>query len=122
MNDEPPPPGQPSQGQPPQGRLARLWKAAELRNVPLRTIVVTVAVVGLPHERWGEAVTAIVVPDPAAPPDAAELIAFCRGRLAGFETPKQVIFTDGLPETVGGKVLKYKLRVQHAGHYRDVDQ
>jgi acyl-CoA synthetase (AMP-forming)/AMP-acid ligase II len=76
------------------------------------------AVVGLPHERWGEAVTAIVVPDPAAPPDAAELIAFCRGRLAGFETPKQVIFTDGLPETVGGKVLKYKLRRQHADAYR----
>ncbi|MFI5064273.1 MAG: AMP-binding protein [Streptosporangiales bacterium] len=76
------------------------------------------AVVGLPHEHWGEAVTAIVVPDPAAPPGADELIAFCRGRLAGFETPKQVIFTDGLPETVGGKVLKYKLRRQHADAYR----
>jgi len=76
------------------------------------------AVVGLPHERWGEAVTAIVVPDPAAPPGAGELIAFCRGRLAGFETPKQVIFVDGLPETVGGKVLKYKLRRQHADAYR----
>jgi acyl-CoA synthetase (AMP-forming)/AMP-acid ligase II len=76
------------------------------------------AVVGLPHEHWGEAVTAIVVPDPADPPGADELIAFCRGRLAGFETPKQVIFADGLPETVGGKVLKYKLRRQHADAYR----
>ncbi len=46
------------------------------------------AVVGLPHEHWGEAVAAIVVPDPADPPGADELIAFCRGRLAGFETPE----------------------------------
>ena len=76
------------------------------------------AVVGLPHERWGEAVTAIVVPDPAARPGADELIAFCRARLAGFETPKRVIFAEGLPETVGGKVLKYKLRRQHADAYR----
>ena len=76
------------------------------------------AVVGLPHERWGEAVTAIVVPDPAAAPGADELVAFCRGRLAGFETPKQVIFVDALPETVGGKVLKYKLRRQYADAYR----
>ena len=76
------------------------------------------AVVGLPHEHWGEAVTAIVVPDPADPPGADELIAFCRGRLAGFETPKQVIFADGLPETVGGKVLKYRLRRQYADAYR----
>jgi acyl-CoA synthetase (AMP-forming)/AMP-acid ligase II len=76
------------------------------------------AVVGLPHEHWGEAVTAIVVPDPAAPPDAGELIAFCRGRLAGFETPKQIVFVDALPETVGGKVLKYKLRRQYGDAYR----
>ncbi len=76
------------------------------------------AVVGLPHEHWGEAVTAIVVPDPVAAPGADELVAFCRGRLAGFETPKQVIFVDALPETVGGKVLKYKLRRQYADAYR----
>lgn len=76
------------------------------------------AVVGLPHEHWGEAVTAIVVPDPAAPPGEAELLAFCRGRLAGFETPKRVIFVESLPETVGGKVLKYKLRRQYADAYR----
>ena len=39
-------------------------------------------------------------------------------RLAGFETPKGVIFATALPETVGGKVLKYKLREQFAGHYQ----
>ena len=39
-----------------------------------------------------------------------ELLAWARGRLAGFETPKAVVFADALPETVGGKVLKYRLR------------
>jgi acyl-CoA synthetase (AMP-forming)/AMP-acid ligase II len=38
------------------------------------------------------------------------VITFCRARLAGFETPKSVAQLDALPETVGGKVLKYKLR------------
>lgn len=42
--------------------------------------------------------------------DQAALIAFCRERLAGFETPKQIVAEDDLPSTVGGKVLKYKLR------------
>jgi acyl-CoA synthetase (AMP-forming)/AMP-acid ligase II len=80
--------------------------------------VAKAAVIGLRHDRWGEAVTAVVVPAAGAGPSAAELIAFCRERLAGFETPKAVIFTEALPETVGGKVLKYKLREQFAGHFR----
>jgi len=79
--------------------------------------VARAAVVGLPHEHWGEAVTALVVPRPGASVDAAELIGFCRSQLAGFETPKGVIVVDGLPETVGGKVLKYRLRAEHAAFY-----
>ena len=75
--------------------------------------VAKAAVIGLPDERWGEAVTAVVVPVGADPPSGRELIDFCRERLAGFETPKRVIFADSLPETVGGKVLKYKLRQQY---------
>lgn len=74
--------------------------------------VTKVAVVGLNHERWGEAVTAVVVPTAADAVTEAELIAFARERLAGFETPKQVVFVSELPETVGGKVMKYKLRDQ----------
>jgi len=71
-----------------------------------------VAVIGIPDERWGELVTAVVV-TPRRDPDAErEIIAFCRARLAGYETPKRVIFVDDLPETVGGKVLKYRLREQ----------
>ena len=79
--------------------------------------VLRAAVIGLPHEHWGEAVTAVVVPRPGAEPAAAELIAFCREHLAGYETPKAVVFSDELPETVGGKILKYKLRERHASLY-----
>ncbi|MCL2583516.1 MAG: AMP-binding protein [Streptosporangiales bacterium] len=79
--------------------------------------VARAAVIGLPHERWGEAVTAVVVPDPEHPVTEAELIAFCRERLAGFETPKRIVFAESLPDTIGGKILKYKLRVAHAGLY-----
>jgi acyl-CoA synthetase (AMP-forming)/AMP-acid ligase II len=80
--------------------------------------VAKAAVIGLPHERWGEAVTAVVVAESGPAPAEADLIAFCHERLAGFETPKRVLFADALPETVGGKVLKYKLREQHADAYR----
>jgi acyl-CoA synthetase (AMP-forming)/AMP-acid ligase II len=80
--------------------------------------VAKAAVIGLPHERWGEAVTAVVVPGPGHTPTEADLLTFCRARLAGFETPKSVIFADALPETVGGKVLKYKLRRQYADLYQ----
>jgi acyl-CoA synthetase (AMP-forming)/AMP-acid ligase II len=80
--------------------------------------VAKAAVIGLPHDRWGEAVTAVVVAESGRAPAEADLIAFCHDRLAGFETPKRVLFADALPETVGGKVLKYKLREQHADAYR----
>lgn len=76
--------------------------------------VARAAVIGLAHERWGEAVTAVVVPAPGATPDEDDVIAFCRERLAGFETPKAVVVVEALPETVGGKVLKYRLRAEHA--------
>lgn len=79
--------------------------------------VLRAAVVGLPHERWGEAVTAVVVLRPGVRADADALVVFCRERLAGYETPKAVVFVEALPETVGGKVLKYRLREQHAGFY-----
>src|SRR5580692_4356563 len=83
----------------------------------LHPAVAKSAVIGLPHPHWGEAVTAVVIRTPGDVTTEAELIAHCRAALAGYETPKAVVFTDALPETVGGKVLKYKLRVTHAAHY-----
>ncbi|WP_448628285.1 AMP-binding protein [Geodermatophilus sp. URMC 64] len=79
--------------------------------------VAKAAVIGLAHDRWGEAVTAVVVRTPGATVTEDELVEWARGRLAGFETPKAVVFADALPETVGGKVLKYKLRQAMADLY-----
>ena len=79
--------------------------------------VATAAVVGLPHDHWGEAVTAFVIPADGQRPDSDELIAFCRTKLGGFETPKRIVAVDELPVTVGGKVLKYKLRAAHSTLY-----
>ena len=83
----------------------------------LHPAVGRVAVIGLPHPRWGEAVTAVVVRREGQQVTEADLIEHCRASLAGYETPKSVVFADDLPETVGGKVLKYKLRERHAEYY-----
>ncbi len=80
------------------------------------------AVIGLPHPHWSEAVTAVVVLQDGAAASEDELIKYCRAALGGYETPKSVIFVTDLPETVGGKVLKYRLRTEHAAHYRDVPE
>lgn len=75
------------------------------------------AVVGLPHVRWGEAVTAFVIAKPGCTPSKDELTAFARERLANFEVPKQIVLVSALPETVGGKVQKHVLRQQFASLY-----
>ncbi|WP_051247594.1 class I adenylate-forming enzyme family protein [Nocardioides halotolerans] len=76
--------------------------------------VARVAVVGLPSERWGEEVTAVVIPHAGVDLQADSVLTFARERLAGYETPKRLVVVDELPETVGGKVLKYRLRQQLA--------
>ncbi|MFZ5631478.1 MAG: AMP-binding protein [Bacillota bacterium] len=81
--------------------------------------VANAAVIGIPHERWLEAVTACVIPKPGENPTEEELIAYCRERLAGYETPKNVVFMDKFPETVGGKIQKYILRKELQDLYRD---
>ena len=68
------------------------------------------AVVGVPDERWGERVCAVIVVDPAQPPTAEELVAGCRTRLAGFKTPRSLTFVNELPRTASGKVRKDELR------------
>lgn len=72
--------------------------------------VAEAAIIGVPDERWGEAVCAVVALRPSQRATAEELIAFCRTRLAKFKTPKHVVFVDALPRNAAGKVLKRTLR------------
>ena len=76
--------------------------------------VAEAAVIGMPDARWIEAVTAVVVQRPGAAVSAQALIDFCRERLAGFKTPKRVVFLERLPKNASGKILKRELRLQLA--------
>lgn len=75
--------------------------------------VLLASVVAKPDDKWGEVPCAFVELKEGAEEDAAALIAFARERLAGFKTPKQVIFED-LPKTATGKVQKFELRKKAA--------
>jgi fatty-acyl-CoA synthase len=68
------------------------------------------AIVGLKHERWGEAPHAFVVLADGGSATEAELIAFVRDRLAHFKAPHGVSFVDELPKTATGKIQKFVLR------------
>jgi len=72
--------------------------------------VLEVAVVGLPHEKWGEAPHAFVVLKPGANLTEEELRGFARERLAGFKVPKGMTLVGELPKTATGKIQKYVLR------------
>jgi fatty-acyl-CoA synthase len=72
--------------------------------------VTEVAVIGIPDEKWGELVTALVVRAPGSDLSADEVIAFTRQRLAGYKCPKRVEFRDFLDRTATGKLQKFKLR------------
>ena len=75
------------------------------------------AVVGLPHARWGEAVTAFVVLDAAQGVTAAEIEGHCRAHLGHFEVPKAIVPVAALPMTSTGKVQKLELRQAHLRHF-----
>lgn len=79
--------------------------------------VFNAAVVGLPHDRWGEAITAFIVlrPGMAATPD--EVIAHCKEQLGGFEVPKDIVFVPALPTTSTGKIQKFELRRANLAFY-----
>jgi acyl-CoA synthetase (AMP-forming)/AMP-acid ligase II len=72
--------------------------------------VVEAAVVGRADERWGEVPIAYVVVGPGATTTPEELVEHCRGQLARFKVPKQVVVIDALPRNPSGKVLKRELR------------
>lgn len=75
--------------------------------------VAEVAVIGVPHERWIEAIAAVVVVK--QPVDAEDLIAYARGVLAPHKVPRSVHFVDELPKNPSGKVLKRELRERFGG-------
>ena len=72
--------------------------------------VLECAVIGVPHEKWGETPLALVVLRPGHSASEGDLIDFCRGRLAHFKCPTSVRFTDALPRTATGKLQKFRLR------------
>ena len=73
------------------------------------------AVIGVPDSDWGEVVMAVCVLKPGAQATSAEVIQYCKGRLASFKAPAYVVFADELPRNALGKVLKNELRKQYAG-------
>jgi fatty-acyl-CoA synthase len=82
--------------------------------------VLEVSVVGIPDDKWGEVPKAFVTLRPGASVGEAELIEFCRGRIARFKSPKVVEFGD-LPKTSTGKIQKYVLREREwQGHERRI--
>ena len=77
--------------------------------------------IGVPDSRWGEAVKAVVVRQATTTLNEAELIAYCRERIAHYKAPKSVDFVESLPRNPSGKVLKRVLRAPYwVGHERQV--
>ena len=78
--------------------------------------------IGVPDEKWGEAVKAVCVPKPGHTIDPASVIAWTRERLASFKVPKSVDVIEGLPRNPSGKVLRRQLREPYwAGYDRQVN-
>lgn len=72
--------------------------------------VTEVAVIGVPHQKWGETVKALVVVDPAIAVTEQEIIDHCREKMAHYKCPTSVEFRDALARTATGKLQKFKLR------------
>jgi fatty-acyl-CoA synthase len=86
-----------------------------------RPEVSEVAVIGLPHPYWIEAVTAVVVLKAGTSISEQQLIAFCRDNMAPFKTPKRIVFVDSLPKNPSGKLLKRELRQRFEGLMTDAN-
>jgi acyl-CoA synthetase (AMP-forming)/AMP-acid ligase II len=79
--------------------------------------VLEAAVIGIPDERWGERVHAVVVLKPDQQVDPTELSEFCRRHIAAFKIPRSVEFTDALPKTGSGKIQKSAIREKYWKEY-----
>jgi acyl-CoA synthetase (AMP-forming)/AMP-acid ligase II len=78
-----------------------------------------VAVIGLPHPRWSEAITAVVVAKPGELVDGEEVRNKAKLNLDGYKVPKSVIVRDDLPKTSTGKIQKAALREHYRDYYQD---
>jgi len=84
---------------------------AEIENAMMRhPDVADVAVIGVPHEKWGETVKALVTPTPGTELDEAGLIAYCRENLAHYKCPTSIDLITDIPRNPSGKILKTELR------------
>lgn len=97
-------------------------------NVPTREVeeaiyldkrVQEVAVIGVPHPKWVEAVVAVVVPKKGETIAQSEIMDLCRKELAGFKCPKGIVFVDALPKTPTGKILKREMRTTYSKLFDD---
>lgn len=76
--------------------------------------IAEVAVIGVPDARWGETLLTFAVVRPGSTLTAADIVAFCHGKLAAFKIPKELELIDALPRNANGKVLKTELRKRNA--------
>ena len=85
--------------------------SAEVENVLAQhPAVAACAVIGVPSERWGETVHAVIVCRPGATASAEDLMTHCRSRIAGYKCPRSVAFVDAMPLSGTGKIQKSELR------------
>jgi acyl-CoA synthetase (AMP-forming)/AMP-acid ligase II len=91
-----------------------VYSAEVEQAVAQHPAVESCAVIGLPDPKWGESVTAVIVPRPGARVTAEEILCHCRTLIAGYKVPKAVHFTEALPLTSTGKILKRAVRDEYS--------
>ena len=98
-----------------------VYSIEEENAVALHPAVAQCAVVGIPSERWGEAVHAFVVFKPGQEATAEDIMAHCKQHIAGYKCPRSVEFIEAMPLSGAGKILKRQLRAPYwEGHDRQV--